>query len=215
LKILFILAATFTLAGSVFGREGMTLSTMFAVRDSIPTGAAADTSDTSGSSKSQQDKFAQDSSTAISARARQHFAAGKYALAAIELRKSIGFVDDIDGRLWLYFAEWKASGNKIASDHLKKYINDAQAERALMTPFIESLFEAILRDGGEEVVFQKIAASDPKFQTMLTFKANFYLGLNNLTEGARVTARKYWERCLASGLSQFDEFDYAMQHMPN
>jgi lipoprotein NlpI len=187
----------------------------FVRQDTTRRGGDADTSDSSGNSKSQQSKYAQDSATAISARARQHFAAGKYALAAIELRKSIGFVDDIDGRLWLYFAEWKASGNKIASDHLKKYINDAQAEHALMTPFIESLFEAILRDGGEDVVFQKIAESDPKFQTMLTFKANFYLGLNNLTEGARVTARKYWEQCLASGLSQFDEFEYAMQHMPN
>jgi lipoprotein NlpI len=143
--------------------------------------------------------------------ARFRFSQGRYIDAKAALNAYFSETDEQYGRIWRYFIEWKADGKSSATDHLREY---RDGHPIVNTRFSGILIHYLLGEISEDDLFK--SAQTVRNQSVVDnlCEANFYAGMNHLLGGSPEKTKEYWDKTIATHVTNFIEYRYAKAHMP-
>jgi lipoprotein NlpI len=143
--------------------------------------------------------------------ARYRFSQGRYVEAKAALNAYFSETDEQYGRIWRYFIEWKADGKSSATDHLREY---RDGHPIVNTRFSGILMQYLLGEISEEDLLKDAQTVRNQSVVDNLCEANFYAGMNHLVGGSPEKTRGYWDKTIATHVTNFIEYRYAKAHLP-
>jgi tetratricopeptide (TPR) repeat protein len=138
-----------------------------------------------------------------------HYNSHQFADALADFRKSCELDSDIKD--YCYFSVWlvraRIGEKEVATEELQSYWKNRKTGTPDDWP---SKISSLLTGQLAEPAFFKAAENVDKEKSVEQHcEAYFYAGSNRLIEGDKTTAKDYFEKCLATGLKTFTEYQSA------
>ncbi len=129
-----------------------------------------------------------------------------YASAESDFNKASAIKNDKFYHVWMFFAQNKSKNKKAAVQDLKTYWITARLEQPQFVGFIirhliGELTDVQVVDSAQTFTGQSVPEN--------LCEGSFYIGMNAFVKGDEQLARKYWNLCLKTKVTNFIEYNYA------